>query len=119
MVKEVEDVKEMKDNSVQCKLLDDVFLKVEKNRNNILTEQIEDLNNKNNILKIDLSNKNKIILNLSSKLSELSNHNSELINRVDVFQQDQEILGIKLKNLYLKIDYYEEILKKYKLDQFI
>jgi len=56
---------------------------------------------------------------LSSKLSELSNHNSELINRVDVFQQDQEILGIKLKNLYLKIDYYEEILKKYKLDQFI
>ena len=110
---------ELKDNSVQCKLLDDVFLKVEKNRNSILKEQIEDLNNKKNILKIDLSNKNKIILNLSSKLSEITNNNDELNNRVNIFQQDQEILGVKLKNLYLKIDYYEEILRKYNLHQFI
>ena len=115
----IKNVTDMKDNSVQCKLFDDVLLKVEKNISKNLTEQIKYLNSKNNIQKIDLSNKNKIILNLSSKLSELSKKNGELTNRVNLFQQDQEILGIKLKNLYLKIDYYEEILRKYKINQFI
>jgi hypothetical protein len=77
------------------------------------------VNRRNGILKTDVSNKNKIILNLSGKLSELNDVNLLLKKKIRTFETDQEILGSKMKNLYLKIDYYEDVLKRHGLANYL
>ena len=92
---------------------------MEKQRCGLMEKQLIVVNRRNGILKTDVSNKNKIILNLSGKLSELNNVNLLLKKKIRTFETDQEILGGKMKNLYLKIDYYEDLLKRHCLANYL
>jgi len=77
------------------------------------------LNSDNNKLGQELSNKNKIILNLTNKVSEMLDYKSETDTKIENFEKDQEILGDKLKGLYLRIDRYIDILRLHRLDKYI
>ena len=79
--------------------------------NESLKEENRRLMSKNSMLNVDTSNKKKIILNLSAKVDELSEYKKIAEVKISQFERDQEILGDKMMNLYLKIDYYEEMLK--------
>lgn len=92
---------------------------MEKQRCGLMEKQLIVVNRRNGILKTDVSNKNKIILNLSGKFSELNNVNLLLKKKIRTFETDQEILGGKMKNLYLKIDYYEDLLKRHGLANYL
>ena len=95
----------------QCDLLLSSDLNVLKYENESLKEDNRRLMSKNSMLNVDKSNKNKIILNLSAKVDELSEYKKMAEVKISQFERDQEILGDKMMNLYLKIDYYDEMLK--------
>lgn len=95
----------------QCDLLLSSDLNVLKYENESVKEENRRLISKNSMMKVDMSNKNKIILNLSAKVDELSEYKKMAKVKISQFERDQEILGDKMMNLYLKIDYYEEMLK--------
>ena len=95
----------------QCDLLLSSDLNVLKYDNESLKEENRRLMSKNSMLNVDTSNKKKIILNLSAKVDELSEYKKIAEVKISQFERDQEILGDKMMNLYLKIDYYEEMLK--------
>jgi hypothetical protein len=99
------------ESGVQCDLLLSCDLNVLKYENKSLKEENMRLISKNSMMKIDTSNKNKIILNLSAKVDELSNYKKIAEGKFSQFEKDQEILGDKMMNLYLKLDYYEEMCK--------
>ena len=83
-------------------------------KNDSLKEENHRVKSKNCMIRVDLSNKNKIILNLSNKIDELIKYEDYAKERIKLYEQDQERLGDKIMNLYLKIDYYKDMLKKKK-----
>ena len=46
-------------------------------------------------------------------------YKSETDTKIENFEKDQEILGDKLKGLYLRIDRYIDILRLHRLDKYI
>lgn len=107
-------VVEKKENSQQCNIIDRSDLSVLKYENDSLKEENQRIKSKNCMIRVDLSNKNKIILNLSNKIDELLKFEDYAKGRMKLYEQDQERLGDKIMNLYLKIDYYKDMLKKKK-----
>ena len=108
--KEMRDVERVECGN-QCDLLLMSDLNVLKYENDSLKEENRRLMSKNSMMKVDTSNKKKIILNLSAKVDELSEYKKIAEVKISQFERDQEILGDKMMNLYLKIDYYKEMLK--------
>ena len=107
-------VVEKKEYGQQCNIIDKSDLTVLQYENDSLKEENMRLKSKNCMIRVDLSNKNKIILNLSNKIDELIKFEDYARNRIKLYEQDQERLGDKIMNLYLKIDYYKDMLKKKK-----
>jgi myosin heavy subunit len=107
-------VVEKKESGQQCNIIDRSDLSVLKYENDSLKEENQRIKSKNCMIRVDLSNKNKIILNLSNKIDELLKFEDYAKDRMKLYEQDQERLGDKIMNLYLKIDYYKDMLKKKK-----
>ena len=107
-------VVEKKENGQQCNIINRSDLTVLKYENDSLKEENQRIKSKNCMIRVDLSNKNKIILNLSNKIDELLKFEDYAKHRMKLYEQDQERLGDKIMNLYLKIDYYKDMLKKKK-----
>ena len=104
-------VVEKKDCGIECDILMASDMSVLRYDNESLREERNRLESKLMMMRTDVSNKNKIILNLSAKVDELNDYKKWAEIKIASFEKDQENLADKMMNLYLKIDYYEDLLK--------